>query len=102
MLAAWTRRAGTSAKPVSGRSLPGKLSTVPPCGGAERLRASYNPAKRWEQRVTGSDMTLQREALQARLNRRFTWALDLYERTMKMEARNGRASEIPYGGKLRW
>ena len=32
-------------------------------------------------------MTLQRKELQARLNRRFTWALDLYARTMKMQGK---------------
>jgi hypothetical protein len=32
-------------------------------------------------------MTLQREELQARLNRRFSWALELYGRTMRMQGK---------------
>src|SRR4051794_21355321 len=32
-------------------------------------------------------MTSQSQELQARLNRRFTWALELYERTMKMQGK---------------
>jgi len=32
-------------------------------------------------------MTLQGQELQARLNRRFSWALELYERTMRMQGK---------------